>query len=475
MRPIQPQRRRSSAGFWLGLMLVLMMSIGGVVGILFLMGVNLNPFAVESEDPFMVRIPINSRPIEAYSRVDREDMLNPATGGLMFQRVPPQSAVGMNLIGISSDATPVDGKVESVRNENDSVVFIVDGKEVPQTQVTELGGALMNINSIIGRVVRKDKRAGMAFKEDTFFPQGTPEGIAGATPPGMRAVTLDATKLTGVHALNAGDRIDLMASVPTGEVSAFSSNDNSRLPGAALIAPPTKGDPKSGTEPLLLAENAVVLKPVYVRNQASTTSSLTQGKRIQNEPKYEVAIAVDPDDVIPLQSALNKELAITCIAHSMQANQGTATVETPVPADVLMAPVTVRAILAYEVVTRDSFVNPATRRVRMEPVSPQQLAEQEIATSLDDLLGAVAKHDIPAGSFLRHCDLLKSQSQKQSETVNRDDGSVEFEPANDPGNYQHARWQPTAVPSPPKSGEKVANRPDEGSFTDRAHATPPCA
>ena len=423
MRPIQPQRRRSSASFWLGLLLVLMTTVGGVVGILLLMGVSLNPFAVEIEDPFMVRIPINSRPIEAYSRVDRDHMLNPATGGLMFQRVPPAAAVGMHVVGISSDATPVDGRVESVRNDNDTVVFVVGGKEVPQSQVSELGGALMNINAIIGRVVKKDKRAGMAFKEDAFFPQGTPEGIAGATPPGMRAVTLDATKLTGVHALNAGDRIDLMASVSTGEVGAFGSNDNSRLPSAALVAPATKNDPKSGTEPLLLAENAVVLKPVYVRNQASTTSSLTQGKRIQNEPKYEVAIAVDPDDVIPLQSALNKELAITCIAHSMQANQGTAAAEMNRPADVLMAPVTVRAILAYEVVTRDSFVNPATRRVRMEPVSAEQLADQEIATSLDDLLGTVAKHDIPAGSFLRHSDLLKSQSQKQSEVKPQDDNA----------------------------------------------------
>jgi hypothetical protein len=423
MRPIQPQRRRSSASFWLGLLLVLMTTVGGVVGILLLMGVSLNPFVVETEDPFMVRIPINSRPIEAYSRVDRDHMLNPTSGGLMFQRVPPAAAVGMHVVGISSDASPVDGRVESVRNDNDTVVFVVGGKEVPQSQVIELGGALMNINAIIGRVVKKDKRAGMAFKEDTFFPQGTPEGIAGATPPGMRAVTLDATKLTGVHALNAGDRIDLMASVPTGDVSAFGSNDNSRLPSAALVAPATKNDSKSGTEPLLLAENAVVLKPVYVRNQASTTSSLTQGKRIQNEPKYEVAIAVDPDDVIPLQSALNKELAITCIAHSMQANHETAAIESSLPTDVLMAPVTVRAILAYEVVTRDSFVNPATRRVRMEPVSPDQLAEQEIATSLDDLLGAVARHDIPAGSFLRRSDLLKSQAQKQSEVKTQDDNA----------------------------------------------------
>ena len=471
MRPIQPQRRRSSTGFWLGLMLVLLMSVGGIVGLLFLMGVNLNPFAVEREDPFMVRIPINSRPIEAYSRVDREDMLNPATGGLMFQRVPPQSAVGMNLIGISSDATPVDGKVESVRNDNESVVFVVGGKEVPQSQVTELGGALMNINSIIGRVVRKDKRAGLAFKDDTFFPQGTPEGIAGATPPGMRAVTLDATKLTGVHALNAGDRIDLMASVPTGEVGAFNSNYNSRLPGAALVAPASKADAKSGTEPLLLAENAVVLKPVYVRNQASTTSSLTQGKRIQNEPKYEVAIAVSPDDVIPLQSALNKELAITCVAHSMQADLGVEVAETSSQSDVQLAPVTVRAILAYEVVTRDSFVNPATRRIRMEPVTARQLAEMDIATSLDDLLGAVAKHDIPAGSFLCRRDLLKSQAQKQNQPVKRDDGSVDFKPASSSPEDQPGSWQFTAVPSPPKSGEKVPDGPTEGTFQNTSIAS----
>lgn len=469
MRPIQPQRRRSSAGFWLGMLLVLMAAVGGTALVLMLMGISLNPFAEEREDPFMVRIPINSRPVEAYSRVDREHMLNPATGGLMFQRVPPQSAVGMSLVGVSSDATPVDGRVESVRNDNDTVVFVVAGKEVPQSQVSELGGALMNINAIIGRVVKKDKRAGMAFKEDTFFPQGTPEGIAGATPPGMRAVTLDATKLTGVHALNAGDRIDLMASVPTGEVSAFSSNDNSRLPGAALVAPASKNDSKSGTEPLLLAENAVVLKPVYVRNQASTTSSLTQGKRIQNEPKYEVAIAVAPDDVIPLQSALNRELAITCIAHSMQGNQETATAQTDLPTDVLMAPVTVRAILAYEVVTRDSFVNPATRRVRMEPVSPEQLAEQGIATSLDDLLGAVARHDIPAGSFLRRSDLLKSQKQNQS--ANGGSGAVESDSASSVPGYQHAGWQFTTVPSPPKSGEKVAVRPDEGAFRTASMAT----
>ena len=109
----------------------------------------------------------------------------------------------------------------------------------------------------------------------------------------------------------------------------------------------------------------------------------------------------------------------------MQANQDSGGRRTEPQGDVQMAPVTVRAILAYEVVTRDSFVNPATRRVRMEPVSSRQLAEMDVATSLDELLGSIAKHDIPAGSFLRRCDLLKSQAQKQTGPANGGNGAVQ--------------------------------------------------
>jgi len=436
MRPIQPHHRRSSASLWLGLLLILLLAAGGVVGLLLLLGVNLNPFAVTREDPFMVRIPINSRPIPAYERVTREHLLNPATGGLMVQRVPPTSTVGMSIMGVTADGSHVESRVESVRNVNDQVVFVVtDGREVPHGQTIELGGALMNVNAILGRVVKKDKRPGMGFQEATFFPQGTPAGIAGATPSGMRAITLDATKLTGVHALNAGDQIDLMASIPVGELGSFQSQYNSRLPGAALVATASSDRSNSATEPMLLAQGAVVLKPVYVRNEATTSSSLTQGKRIQNVPKYEVAIAVAPDDVIPLQSALNKGLEITCITHSMQLADSE---QPPITTErsELLAPVTVRAIAAYDVVTRDAFVSPANRRVRLEPVSRQQADRLGIVLSIDAALGAIARHDIPAGSFVRSRDLLSGSLQEMNSAsddrtatagdLTPDDGPIQF-------------------------------------------------
>ena len=384
----------------------LLIIAGGVIGTLALLGVNLNPFATKQEDPFMVRIPINAKPIPAYARIDRSHLINPATGGLMYQKVPPKSTIGMSIIGIDTKGSHAEGAVEDVKRVDNEVVFVVSGgHEVRQAKAIDLGGAKMNINDIIGRVVKKDKRAGLGFRDDTFFPPGTPEGIAGATPPGMRTITLDATKLTGVHSLNAGDRIDLMASVAESQATTDSkvpSGDVNRLIGATQS---NKRGEDQATQPFLLAQDAVVLKPVYVRNEAEASASLTQGKRIQNVPKYEVAIAVKTDDVIPLQSALHKQLAITCIARSMQPGADTQVVAT-VQSDMVRVPVTVRAILAYDVVSRDAFVSPATRVIRMEDVSRQQVDRLGIVTSLDEALGSVARHDIPSGSFVRQSDLL---------------------------------------------------------------------
>jgi len=266
-RSTQAYTRRSRfPQILIGSMLGLLVVAGGVVGSLALLGVNLNPFASKQEDPFMVRIPINAKPIPAYSRVDRSHLLNPETGGLMFQKVPPKSTVGMSIIGIASDGSHVEGAIEEVKRIGDEVVFIVSGgHEVRQSRTIDLGGAKMNINDIIGRVVKKDKRAGLGFRDETFFPLGTPEGIAGATPPGMRTITLDVTKLTGVHSLNAGDHIDLMASVAESQETSnlkTSAGDANSLIGATQTG---KRSDEQATQPFLLAQDALVLKPVYVR------------------------------------------------------------------------------------------------------------------------------------------------------------------------------------------------------------------
>ncbi|MEO1528669.1 MAG: hypothetical protein AAFX06_24880 [Planctomycetota bacterium] len=407
MRSTRTNRRRSSASFWLGLTLISLVAIGGGVGLLSLMGVNLNPFAAPPENTFVVRIPVASQPIPAYERIAREHLRDPRTGEFRFQEVPPGATIGMSITGITADGSHVESQVEDVRDIDDQVVFVVaDGREVPSNQTIMLGGTLMSASQIIGRVLKKDKKAGMGFREAIFFPQGTPEGIAGATPPGMRAITLDATKLTGVHSLNAGDQIDLIANVKVEQAGSFQAGGN--LPGAAFLGGNSAGGKsETKTEPMLLTQGAIVLKPVYVRNEVSSSQSLTQGRRLQNVPKYEIAIAFAPDDIIPLQNALSKSLEITCITHSMRPDEEQLTgTSMPAPVDEQLVPVTVRPILAYDVVGREAFVSPATRQLRMEPVSQQEIDRQGIITTLGDAIGAVARRDIPAGHFLKKSDLL---------------------------------------------------------------------
>lgn len=385
---------------------LLALTLFGIVGTLWLAGVPLNPFAAsQKEDPYMVRIPINARPIPAYSRVDRTHLLNPADRSLMFQRIPPQAALGMAVVGVDQSGSHVEDRVVDVKNVNDEVVFVVaGGREVRQAQTFTLGGAILNINAIIGRVVKADKRAGLGFQESTFFPQGTPEGLAGATPEGMRAITLDATRLTGVHSLNAGDMIDLLASVPTDE------DDND--------------DESNESEVELLAQNAHVLRPVYVRNEVTSSASLMNGQTTQNLPKYEVAIAVAADDVIRLQTALNQSLSITCVAHSMKPTGGSEQ-KPPAPDHLVRVPVTVRPILAYQVVSRDAFVSPATRSLKTATI-PRQLADRLGAiTSVDQAIGAITRQDIPAGRYLRQSDLLKGPPTNQQSADNMVESSLD--------------------------------------------------
>lgn len=412
MPAVNPYRRRRSMLSLLAVSFAALLVItGGLVTTLWLVGVPL-PFLNQATtaDPYLVRIPVNVRPISAYNRVDRADLLDPSTGWVKFQELPPQAVLGMSVDGVDLKGQPANGKIVDVRRSSGQLIFVLaSGAEVPLGQTDQLGGALLNVGGIIGRVVKKDKTPGLGFREDNFFPRGTPEGIAGATPPGMRSIILDAGNLKGIHALPAGARIDLMANIPLEDLSSFDRGHNSRLPGAALVLSSAGGRrSKTGkSEPVMLAQEALVLKPVYQRVEATTTSTLADGKQVRAVPVYEAVLAVHPGDVIPLQTALNKQLQIICVAHSMQRSEKAEVAATPTSTDPA-APVTSRSILAYEVLTYDYFQDAATRRIRHEPVTNDEIKRLAIITSVDELVGKVVKHDIPKGSFITEADLLAS-------------------------------------------------------------------
>ena len=423
-----PQRRRRSR---LGLLPAALFSLllvgGGSIFTVWALG--LAPWGGQT-NPYLVRIPVNARAIPAYKRVARIDLIDPKAKSIRFQELPPRAAIGRSISGANADGKAVTGKVVEVLRQDKQLVFVVDtGDKIPHSRTEELGGALVNVARIIGRVVKKDKAPGLGFRESSFFPKGTPEGIAGATPQGMQSFVVEANGLKGIHTLPAGARIDLIANVPLADLPSFEGG-NGRSSVIGRVRSGNRSTSRKGrTEPILLAQKAIILRPVYRRSDTNTSSSLLGGQQTHTKAVLEVALAVQQSDVIPLQSALSKKLSIICVAHSMQ--PATKVDRPPTRTTDELAPVTARSILAYEVLGHRHFHDAATRRVRHEPATPEEIKRLKIVTSLRQLIGTVVKHDIPEGSFITEADLLNAP---QLETPSSNDKTKQVIRN---GNHQH--------------------------------------
>ncbi|MDB5341642.1 MAG: exported protein of unknown function [Schlesneria sp.] len=169
-----------------------------------------------------------------------------------------------------------------------------------------------------GRVLRRQKPKGYAFTESDFLPKGSREGISGGIPPGKRAVVLDASKLAGVHGLREGDHVDILASQPLDFQKGMAGRNSAmRGPQAALLTAQKQASTR------VIVQNGVLVQGVTSRAKPITSSSLTQGTQARTVPVLEVILAVDPEEVAPLHSAVAVDSQLNCVARSGQAGPGT--------------------------------------------------------------------------------------------------------------------------------------------------------
>ena len=216
-----------------------------------------------------VSIPVCARSIPAYTMVTRDFLMNPKTGQFVLVWKPPTL--------------------------------------VPKGVITE-------ISRIRGRVTAHEKLAPYYFYENDFLPEGTRPGIVGGTPEGKRAITLDASKLKGVHGLKEGDHVDMLASIPVDMPGAGHSNSGQF--GTKVVSTPDVAllPKRSLVRPLV--QDGVVVTPVTLRNMPISSSSLMQGTTTHTVPVQEIVLAVDPEEVAPLAEAMDLKYEITCVARS---------------------------------------------------------------------------------------------------------------------------------------------------------------
>lgn len=394
----------------LGLFLLLILVGGGIVGSLWAAGVPMQRLAFwmqEEKRPDAISLPMNWQPIAAYGKVGRDDLIDPRTGSIRGVEIPLAAATGMSATIAAGDGTLVNHRVERADRTDDGIVLQLDnGNIVSARQLVKLGGAFVQPTDIIGRVVRREKSPGFAFSEDSFFSVGTPSGLAGATPPGMRAMTLEATRLAGVHRISMGEQIDLVANIPVNKLARFESSTGGGLIGGDLVSGTSRSvrDEDKETTARLVARQAIVLMPVVQRVSTESSASLTQGKRLLSVPVEEVVLAVAAEDVSAVTAALELEATVNVLVRSGRIDSES---QPPAAREGMVAvPVPGQTLLAYQAIRSISFEDPATAYVRTINVPTETAEASNWITDLSRLVGRVPKHDLPSTVPIREDDLM---------------------------------------------------------------------
>jgi hypothetical protein len=220
----------------------------------------------------MVAVPITTRPIPAYTSVTRDYLLIPEKGVPKYMYLPPE--------------------------------------------MTKQMGLITRFDQIAGRVVDHAKPPGYPFTERDFLPKGTRSGLVAGIPAGKRAVTVDATKIQGIHSLRVGDRLDLLASQSIDMQKALAANrGGSNSMGASGYQVGLMAQQKQASVRVLV-QNGALVAPVTTRVVPISSNSLTQGAVTRTKPIQEVVIAVDPEEIAPLAEAMAVESTIACVARS---------------------------------------------------------------------------------------------------------------------------------------------------------------
>ncbi len=175
---------------------------------------------------------------------------------------------------------------------------------------------LLSISDIIGRVLDGDKQPGYVFTESDFLPRGTREGLVAGIPPGKRAIRISADRVDGLYGLNAGDRFDIVATLP---IDAASGGRAPNIAGpysqeVALQAELSNWSKQATVR--VIVQNASIVEPMSTRGVTTYQTSITQGTAARTRAVQEAVIAIQPDEVALLTEAMAVDAKLASIPRS---------------------------------------------------------------------------------------------------------------------------------------------------------------
>ncbi|WP_182865119.1 hypothetical protein [Stieleria mannarensis] len=276
---------------------------------------------------------------------------------------------------------------------------------LPKAQVEANPDWILRAGDVIGRVMARNKRADFVFSEKDFLPEGSRTGLSAGVPEGKQGFFLDASQVPGLRLLKMGDQFDLLASLP--EESANAGAEYGLLMGG-IKARGNKPIPLNGVRLLVQGGTVVAL----TNGRAMTTQGgmefqQTDSRGRASNNNEQVAIAIDPEEVVPLTQALGAKLTIHAVARSGQ--------QTEVPEHenelegMIAFPAAAVEIKAYQRITAKDLAEPRTGEPRRYYFRPETVSENWIS-SVDQLWGRVVRRDIDPGYIFSESDFLPPDS-----------------------------------------------------------------
>ncbi|WP_158222789.1 hypothetical protein [Rhodopirellula sp. MGV] len=308
--------------------------------------------------------PALAQPVPAFEAISREHLINPRTGQLNVVWLPEKTA------------------------------------EV----------ASRNLGDIVGRVLGRDKGAGMVLTEHDFLPKGTSPGISAGVPPGKFAVTIAAKEIPGLEQLRHGDRFDLMIALKPSDVEKHELIGNSE-PAAVFggIKPPSLRvgmlSRQHGVKRLVAGGQLITL--LQGKQQSTKGSS---GLTVKPSSRQATAltttyaeIAIDEEEVGPLTEAISLHTPMTCVVRSGRPDSE---IEASFSREGLVAVITTATdVDAYSELTDETLIDNATGQLHYYYFPPDRVPEHWL-TDPTAVYGRVVSRSLRRGSPITESDLL---------------------------------------------------------------------
>lgn len=175
---------------------------------------------------------------------------------------------------------------------------------------------LLNITQIIGRVLDSEKEPGYVFTDADFLPRGTREGLVAGIPAGKRAIRVSADRVEGMYGLNAGDRFDIVATMPIDAADGGRSLNFSGPYSQEIALETQLSNWEKQATVRVIVQNAVIVEPMIARGVPVPTTTSAQAAAARARAVQEAVIAVNPNEVALLTEAMAVDARLSSIPRS---------------------------------------------------------------------------------------------------------------------------------------------------------------